>query len=91
MKTPYDDIISLPHHVSDTRPRMSAHDRAAQFSPFAALTGYDAEISETARLTNERRELDEYALARLNACLLLLVENAAERPEISVTFFKADE
>ena len=56
----YDDIIDLPHHVSDTRPRMSRLDRAAQFSPFAALTGYGAAIKETARLTDERAELGEY-------------------------------
>ena len=55
----YDDIIHLPHHVSATHPSMTAMDRAAQFSPFAALTGYDAAIKETARLTDERIELDE--------------------------------
>ena len=55
----YDDIIHLPHHVSATRPPMTAMGRAAQFSPFAALTGYDAAIKETARLTDERIELDE--------------------------------
>ena len=54
----YDDIINLPHHVSPTRQRMSMHDRAAQFAPFAALTGYEAAVGETARLTAERRELD---------------------------------
>lgn len=55
----YNDIIDLPHHVSATRPRMSMIDRAAQFSPFAALTGYDAAIKETGRLTDERIELSE--------------------------------
>ena len=55
MKTPYDDIIHLPHHVSEIHPRMSMHDRAAQFAPFAALTGYEAAVGETARLTAERR------------------------------------
>ena len=53
----YNDIINLPHHVSATRPRMSMSDRAAQFSPFAALTGYDAAIKETGRLTDRRIEL----------------------------------
>ena len=51
MKPDYSDIIHLPHHVSKTHPQMSMHDRAAQFSPFAALTGYDSAILETARLT----------------------------------------
>jgi hypothetical protein len=60
MTRAYDDIINLPHHVSTTRPHMTAIDRAAQFSPFAALTGYDAAIKETARLTDERVKLDEY-------------------------------
>lgn len=87
----YDDIINLPHHVSETRPRMSQRDRAAQFSPFAALTGYDSEIKETARLTNEKIELDDYAISRIDSCLQILIDNAAEHPTISMTFFKADE
>ena len=58
----YEDIINLPHHVSTTRPQMSMMDRAAQFSPFAALTGYDAAIKETGRLTDEKIEMDEEAL-----------------------------
>lgn len=87
----YDDIITLPHHVSETRPRMSQRDRAAQFSPFAALTGYDSEIKETARLTDEKLELDDYAISRIDSCLQILIDNAQERPTISITFFKADE
>ena len=62
----YDDIINLPHHVSLTHPHMSRLDRAAQFSPFAALTGYDAAIKETARLTDKKVELGEYELEELN-------------------------
>ena len=54
----YDDIIRLPHHVSQNHPQMPLRDRAAQFAPFAALTGYEAAVGETARLTAERRELD---------------------------------
>ena len=61
----YNDIIDLPHHVSATRPRMSMIDRAAQFSPFAALTGYDAAIKETGRLTDQRIELSEDSRAAL--------------------------
>ena len=62
----YDSIINLPHHVSPTRPQMSMQDRAAQFSPFAALTGYDAAIKETGRLTDAKIELDDEELNNLN-------------------------
>ena len=58
MKCKYDEIMELPHHVSKTRPQMPMSDRAAQFAPFAALTGYDSAIKETGRLTDERIELD---------------------------------
>lgn len=87
----YDDIIGLPHHVSDKRPQMSLRDRAAQFLPFAALTGYDEAVQETARLTDERPELLEDALALLDRRLAVLEANLGARPEISVTFFKKDE
>ena len=66
MNGKYDEIMGLPHHVSKTRPQMPMSDRAAQFAPFAALTGYDAAIKETGRLTDERIELDEGALTALN-------------------------
>lgn len=87
----YDDIIDLPHHVSVTRPRMSMIDRAAQFSPFAALTGYDAAIKETGRLTNERIELTEDSRAVLDRKQQLLLDNLADHPEASVTYFVPDE
>ena len=61
----YDDIINLPHHVSPTRQRMSMHDRAAQFAPFAALVGYDDAVAETARLTETRLELNEQPEVRI--------------------------
>ena len=61
----YDDIINLPHHVSPTRKRMSMHDRAAQFAPFAALVGYDDAVAETARLTETRLELNEQPEVRI--------------------------
>lgn len=86
----YDDIIDLPHHVSKTHPQMSLHDRAAQFSPFAALTGYGDAVGEAARLTDRRQELDEEQAARLERQLSLLTETAAERPEIEVTYFLPD-
>lgn len=66
MNTPYDDIIHLPHHVSQNHPQMPLRDRAAQFAPFAALTGYDDSIAETGRLTTERRELSEQEQNELN-------------------------
>lgn len=86
----YDDIINLPHHVSATRPRMSMIDRAAQFSPFAALTGYDAAIKETGRLTDERIELTEDSRAILDRKQQLLVDNLADHPEVAVTYFVPD-
>lgn len=87
----YDDIIDLPHHVSTTRPHMSRLDRAAQFSPFAALTGYGAAIKETARLTDERVELGEYELMELNAGIHMLMERIEEHPQVEITYFKPDE
>ncbi len=84
----YDDIINMPHHVSSKRQRMSMIDRAAQFSPFAALTGYDAAVKETARLTDKRIELDEYEKAALDEKLRLALENPEE--EITITYFKPD-
>lgn len=86
----YDDIINLPHHVSATRPHMSAIDRAAQFSPFAALTGYDSAIKETARLTDERIQLDEYVKDALNDRLQIIADRIKERPEIAITYFQPD-
>lgn len=91
MSRPYDDIIHLPHHVSATRPQMSIANRAAQFSPFAALTGYDAAIAETARLTDERKELSDDMLETLSMKLGMLEEAVADRPEVSVTYFQEDE
>lgn len=87
----YDDIINLPHHTSPTRPRMTMIDRAAQFSPFAALTGYDAAVKETARLTENRIELDEYEKSALNDRLQIVQERLSDTPEISITYFVPDE
>lgn len=91
MSGKYDDIIHLPHHVSPKHPRMSNHDRAAQFSPFAALTGFEAKISETARLTDRKLELDDYAKAQLDAVLQQLRSRLAERLTVRLTYFKPDE
>ena len=86
----YDDIINLPHHVSTKHPRMSALDRAAQFSPFAALTGHDSAIKETARLTDIKLELDEDKKEELDSCLQMLREQTALRPEVEITYFVPD-
>ena len=90
MTGPYDDIINLLHPTSARHPRMPAADRAAQFSPFAALTGYEATIRETARLTERRVELDEDTKAELDRRLRLIDEHLAERPEVRITYFLAD-
>ena len=91
MKPDYSDIIHLPHHVSKTHPQMSMHDRAAQFSPFAALTGYDVAVRETARVTERRIELDEGVKAELNARLNCILEHLPEHPQVSITYFVPDE
>lgn len=87
----YEDIINLPHHVSKTRPQMPMSDRAAQFSPFAALTGYDAAIRETGRLTDERIELGEEEKTVLDRKQQYLADIIADQPEIAVTYLVPDE
>lgn len=91
MSGQYDDIIHLPHHVSSKRKRMSLYDRAAQFSPFAALTGYDAAIEETGRRTDSKIEMDEDARIELDRKQQILVREACNRPEIRITYFEPDE
>lgn len=90
MTNPYDDIINLPHHQSATHPHMTAYDRAAQFSPFAALTGYEDAVIETARLTDKKVELDEYDKAALNERLNMIQDTLDEQPEVSITYFLPD-
>ena len=91
MNGKYDEIMGLPHHISKTRPQMPISDRAAQFAPFAALTGYDAAIKETGRLTDERIELDVEALSALDMKYQLLMEALDEAPEVTITYFQPDE
>lgn len=86
----YEDIIKLPRHVSATRKQMPMEERAAQFSPFAALTGFDAAIKETSRQTEERIYLSEDALAELDYKLQVVLENISSLPEIEVMFFLPD-
>ena len=91
MSGKYDDIIALPHPEPRTHPRMSLHDRAAQFSPFAALTGHSAAIAETGRLTDSRITLDESEMARVDAALQRLRELLPQAPAVSITYFVPDE
>ena len=87
----YDDIIDLPRPVSQHRSRMSNYDRAAQFSPFAALTGFDATIEEAGRLTDRRIELEEGAIQQLDRSLREIRERLAQQPQIRATYFTYDE
>lgn len=90
MNHPYDDIIHLPHHVSERHPQMSMYNRAAQFAPFAALTGHNAAITEAARLTEAEQELSESDAEVLNRKLAYL-QSLDEKPTISVTYFVPDD
>ena len=91
MKEDYFDIINLPHHVSRNHPLMPMEARAAQFAPFAALTGYDAVIHETARLTDKQVELEEYDNDRLNRIFSELMDSLEKHPMVTVSYFKPDE
>lgn len=90
-KGKYEDIIHLPHHVSAVHPPMPMGERAAQFSPFAALSGHGDAIRETARITKERAELDEGEMERLNEKLLFLKEHAGQEVSAALTYFRPDE
>ena len=87
----YDDILSLPHPVSAKRQRLSSQQRAAQFAPFAALTGFDAAIDETARLTERQVALGEEDLMDLDEKLRFLSEVSGEHPALTVTYYLPDE
>ena len=86
----YDDIIDLPHHVSERHAQMPMADRAAQFSPFAALTGYDAAIVETARLTDRKRELSEERKQEISRQLNALQARIRTDPTVTAVYFEAD-
>ena len=88
-KGKYDDIINLPHHVSKTHPQMSMEARAAQFAPFAALTGYEDEIDETVRVTDEKVELNEEQKDKLNR-KLQEIKKLVAKPILSITYFVPD-
>ena len=90
MSGKYDDIIDLPHPTSKKHSRMSRQNRAAQFSPFAALTGYDAAIQETERNTEKKRILSEDAIAEINENLQLIQEKRNEHPYVYISYFEKD-
>lgn len=90
MNEKYKDMLHLPHPVSAVHPRMSLQDRAAQFSPFAALTGYDAALKETARLTDRFIELDEDRKQEIDRQLFYLQNHLAEHPAVRITYFVPD-
>lgn len=87
----YDDMIDMSHHVSAKHPQMPLADRAAQFSPFAALTGYEAAIAETARVTEDRVNLSDNSREALDRKLQLLRERLQEKPVVEITYFVPDE
>ena len=86
----YDDIINLPNPTPTCRPRMSALDRAAQFAPFAALTGYEAVVAEAARLTDDRLELSEDMKIILNDKMQMIVDNLDKEPFVTIKYFVPD-
>ncbi len=86
----YDDIINLPHYQSTKRAHMSLHDRVAQFAPFAALTGHDDAIEETARLTDERIIMDDTAVEKINEKLYEISQHISEKWNVSITYFRPD-
>lgn len=89
-KNNYDDIINLPHYEPKRHPRMSIESRSAQFAPFAALTGYEDAVKETARITDERIEIDEGLKTFLNDRLRIILKNIKDKPKIAFTYFVYD-
>ena len=87
---PYEDIVDLPHHVSRKHPQPTMADRAARFTPFAAITGYEEMVLEEARVTDDRIEMDENSKAALNEKLNMILEFIDEQPEVSITYFEPD-
>lgn len=86
----YEDIINLPHYEPKNHPRMSNYNRAAQFAPFAALTGYEEQVKETARLTDKRVEIDEGLRNLINSKLRIIARNIKSKPEVTITYFVKD-
>ncbi len=86
----YDDIINLPHHKSNNHPEMSLYARSAQFAPFAALTGYEELVEETARETNKKIEIDDDIRFILDSKLQILMDKIKQKPEVEITYFVPD-
>lgn len=86
----YRDIINLPHHVSTKHPRMSLEQRSAQFAPYSALTGYDGQVRESARLTDKKIELDEEVKLVLDRKLQVINDMLQMQPEVTITYFSPD-
>lgn len=86
----YEDMINMEHHISKVHPRLSIEQRAAQFAPFAALTGYNEEVKEKARLTNKKIELNDESLFKLNMTLQEINSCIKEKPKVSITYFVKD-
>lgn len=86
----YDDIINMPHYVSTKHPRLSMEQRAAQFAPFAALSGFEAAIDETSRITEDRIELNEEEKLKIDNILQKLKNEISERPKVTITYFVPD-
>lgn len=86
----YNDIINLPHFVSKKHPQMSKEARSAQFAPFAALSGYEDAIKETAKLTDNKIELSDEMINIINDKLLFIEKNIQDKPLITITYFVPD-
>ena len=91
MSGKYDRIINMPHHVSEKHPHMTLSDRATQFAPFAALTGYEEAVEETARLTDGEIDLDESFILELNGKIMKIKADADKNAEVQITYFVPDE
>ena len=89
-KDNYDDIINLPHYEPQRHPRMSIESRVAQFAPFAALTGYEDAVKETARITDKRIEIDEGLKIIINNKLQVILDNIKDKPKVTFTYFIYD-
>ena len=90
MNRNYDDIISLPHHISPKRPQMSLSSRAAQFAPVSALVGYDDAVEETARHTDTQIEINEELISELDTKLRTLAQYQKQSPQVCITCFVHD-